>query len=239
MMVGPCKEGRRKSLLCTLTVVLQGLSLGDSVSLSVTEFPVQKKKRFMSRNHTKDYDFYWGSCHYLPDPASLISFVWKNWAITLLAAQLFAIGMLVLLIISTALQRLGSFQCYSDHPIFVTMISLMIKWLHLVSMIVRSYDLHCYREANSVITSPSVSLSLQSHHWVSQGYWSSSHLHNFLALVNEVDSGLPHLPWLDGSHSSVHAFLKLWYTFLPWSLSFPLAAGHCLFQTVRDILAVC
>lgn len=41
------------------------------------------------------------------------------------------------------------------------MIYLMIKCPYLVSIIFRSYHLHCYTEAYSVIASPGVSLSLQ------------------------------------------------------------------------------
>lgn len=91
--------------------------LKDSESLSVTEFPVQKKVQ-VQKPHKRLWLLLY--CLHLPDTTSLLSFVWKNWVIALLAVHLFASGMLVLLIMSTALQRLGSFLCYSDHPIFVT-----------------------------------------------------------------------------------------------------------------------
>lgn len=41
------------------------------------------------------------------------------------------------------------------------MICLMMQCLHLVSIIVKSYHLHCYKQANSVITYPGVSLGLR------------------------------------------------------------------------------
>lgn len=75
----------------------------------------------------------------------------------------------------------------------------MIKCIHLVSIILRAYYLHRYREPSSVIASPGVSFHLRR---ISNTEMFSD-VGDPLTCINGVDSGFSHSSWLAGGSSNL------------------------------------